>query len=103
MKHGNQPAPEPSQHQEPSWVTLVRQQVASLRFGIVQIVVHDSQVVQLERSEKLRLAPAGQPAPSTRHRGDAEPTRTNPRADRSSGSFPSPTERQHAEPDNDTP
>jgi hypothetical protein len=26
-----------------------------MRFGVVQIVVHDSRVVQIERTEKLRL------------------------------------------------
>jgi hypothetical protein len=26
-----------------------------LRFGVVQIVVHNAQVVQIERTEKLRL------------------------------------------------
>jgi hypothetical protein len=29
--------------------------VSSLRFGVVQIVVHDSRVVQIERTEKTRL------------------------------------------------
>ena len=38
-----------------TWLETVRGQVASLRFGTVQIVVHDSQVVQIERTEKLRL------------------------------------------------
>ena len=38
-----------------TWLETVRSQVASLRFGLVQIVVHDSQVVQIERTEKLRL------------------------------------------------
>jgi len=37
------------------WLETVRNQVASLRFGVVQIVVHDSQVVQIERTEKVRL------------------------------------------------
>jgi hypothetical protein len=37
------------------WIELVRQQVESLRFGVVQIVVHDSRVVQIERTEKVRL------------------------------------------------
>ena len=37
------------------WLETVRSQVASLRFGIVQIVVHDSQVVQIERTEKVRF------------------------------------------------
>ena len=39
----------------PSWVRLVQGQVEALRFGVVQIVVHDSRVVQIERTEKLRL------------------------------------------------
>ena len=38
-----------------TWLETVRSQVASLRFGMVQIVVHDSQLVQIERTEKLRL------------------------------------------------
>jgi hypothetical protein len=38
-----------------TWLETVRKQVASLRFGMVQIVVHDSQVVQIERTEKVRL------------------------------------------------
>ena len=37
------------------WLNIVRQQVHSLDFGVVQIVVHDSRVVQIERTEKLRL------------------------------------------------
>ena len=38
-----------------SWLEMVRQQVAFLRFGVVQIAVHDSHVVQIERTEKVRL------------------------------------------------
>ena len=37
------------------WLNIVRQQVHSLDYGVVQIVVHDSRVVQIERTEKLRL------------------------------------------------
>jgi hypothetical protein len=43
------------ENSEPSWVRLVQGQVESMRFGVVQIVVHDSRVVQIERTEKLRL------------------------------------------------
>jgi hypothetical protein len=39
----------------PDWLTLVRQQVDSLKFGTVQITVHDSHVTQVERLEKVRL------------------------------------------------
>lgn len=38
-----------------SWLDAVRGQVKSLRFGVVQIVVHDSRVVQIEKTEKIRL------------------------------------------------
>jgi hypothetical protein len=38
-----------------SWLELVRRQVGSLDFGVVQIVVHAAKVVQIERTEKIRL------------------------------------------------
>lgn len=38
-----------------SWFDVVRRQVGSLSFGVVQIVVHDARVVQIERTEKIRL------------------------------------------------
>jgi len=47
----------------PSWLSLVQSQVESLRFGVVQVVVHDSKVVQIERTEKLRLDKS-EPGPS---------------------------------------
>jgi hypothetical protein len=40
---------------EAAWLELVRQHVGSLRYGIVQIVVHDSQVTQIEKTERVRL------------------------------------------------
>jgi hypothetical protein len=39
----------------PTWLEIVRQKVESLRYGVVQIVVHDSHVTQIERTEKTRL------------------------------------------------
>ena len=39
----------------PEWLELVKQQVGSLRFGVVQIVVHDSQVTQVEKTERVRV------------------------------------------------
>jgi hypothetical protein len=38
-----------------NWLKAVRQQVGSLRYGVVQIVVHDSQVTQIEKTERVRL------------------------------------------------
>jgi hypothetical protein len=42
--------------QTPAWLDIVRQKVDSLRFGVVQIVVHDGKVTQIERTEKTRIA-----------------------------------------------
>jgi hypothetical protein len=39
----------------PDWIELVRQKVESLRFGVVQLIVHDGRVTQIERTEKTRL------------------------------------------------
>ena len=41
---------------EKDWLEIVRRQVGSLRFGIVQIVVHDSKVTQIDKTERVRLA-----------------------------------------------
>ena len=49
---------------EPEWLAIVRANVESLRFGIVQLVVHDGRVTQVERTEKMRL-PASDPQGST--------------------------------------
>ena len=41
----------------PDWLALVREKVEGLRYGVVQIVVHDHKVTQIERTEKTRLDP----------------------------------------------
>jgi hypothetical protein len=43
----------------PDWIALVREKVENLRFGVVQLVVHDGRVTQIERTEKTRISPAG--------------------------------------------
>lgn len=40
----------------PDWLAIVREKVAGLRFGVVQVVVHDGKVTQIERTEKTRLS-----------------------------------------------
>ena len=49
------------------WLALVNRQVKSVRYGLVQIVIHNGQVVQVESTEKIRLsqppAPAGATSP----------------------------------------
>lgn len=47
------------------WEAVVQQLVSTLRFGVVQITVHESRVVQVERTEKVRFA---QPAASKPNR-----------------------------------
>ena len=42
---------------------VVAEQVSNLRFGVVQITVHDARVVQIERTEKIRLTPNSALAP----------------------------------------
>ncbi|MFA5264682.1 MAG: YezD family protein [Opitutaceae bacterium] len=39
----------------PEWLHIVVDKVASLHYGVVQIVVHDRKVTQIERTEKIRL------------------------------------------------
>ena len=43
----------------PDWLAIVRAKVEGLRFGVVQIVVHDGKVTQIERTEKTRLGGPG--------------------------------------------
>lgn len=42
----------------PDWIALVREKVEGLRYGVVQLVVHDGRVTQIERTEKTRLPSA---------------------------------------------
>jgi hypothetical protein len=51
----------PADH-EPEWIALVREYVESLKFGVVQLVVHEGRVTQIERTEKRRLKPPDGPA-----------------------------------------
>jgi hypothetical protein len=48
----------------PEWLEIVQKQVNALRFGVVQITVHESRVVQIETTEKVRL---GQQDKGTTH------------------------------------
>jgi hypothetical protein len=39
----------------PSAEQLILEAVRAIRFGTVQITIHDSQIVQIERTEKVRI------------------------------------------------
>lgn len=47
------------------WIEVVIQKVSSLRFGSVQITVHDGKVTQVESVEKTRFVPSKENQPST--------------------------------------
>jgi hypothetical protein len=66
---------------EAPWERTVRQVVRTLRYGSVEVVVHDGRVVQIETREKVRFTEAGQRRPDDRGR---EPMHQS-RADRATG------------------
>ena len=37
------------------WIDVVRRKVGAMRFGSVQIVIHEGRVTQVESTEKTRL------------------------------------------------
>lgn len=47
---------------QPDWLQIVREKVESLRYGVVQLVVHDGRVTQIERTEKTRISGQRSPA-----------------------------------------
>ncbi|HTV43041.1 MAG TPA: YezD family protein [Candidatus Sulfotelmatobacter sp.] len=49
------PKTEDNHDKLPVWLDIVRRQVGSLHFGVVQIVVHDSEVTQIDKTERVRL------------------------------------------------
>lgn len=56
-----------------SWIDIVRRKISTLRFGSVQVIVHEGRVTQVESTEKTRLS--------------AEPALTRP----AGSTFPSPS------------
>lgn len=71
---------------EPAWEQAVRKAVRALRYGSVEVQVHDGRVVQVETREKVRFADDRRP----------DDRRRNPqfdgRADRTPGGTAPPPE-----------
>lgn len=42
----------------PGWLDVVRAKVGALRYGVIQLVIHDGRVTQIESTEKTRLPTA---------------------------------------------
>jgi hypothetical protein len=40
---------------EPKWLEIVREYLAEMRFGSVQIVVHEGRVTQVDATKRTRL------------------------------------------------
>jgi hypothetical protein len=55
---------------EPEWLALVRDKVRDLRYGVVQLVVHDGRVTQIERTEKTRITAEREEHPAGWPQGD---------------------------------
>jgi len=53
---------------EPTWLNVLKTQIESLRFGTVQVVVHEARVVQIETTEKVRFEKAEPGNPSVQDR-----------------------------------
>jgi hypothetical protein len=51
--------------EQPSWVEPLLDAVRQLRFGSVEITVHDGRIVQIERKEKLRFETIGNQRPAS--------------------------------------
>lgn len=63
-------------NQEPTaetWLDIVRQKVEAMRFGSVQIVVHEGRVTQVESTEKTRLPDVPPAAQGTTRRRQSPP------------------------------
>ena len=41
---------------EPAWIRALREAVGSMRYGSVEVQVHDGRVVQVETREKVRFS-----------------------------------------------
>jgi hypothetical protein len=61
------------------WEERLLEAVRALRYGSVEVVVHDGRVVQIETRERVRFADSRPPD----HR--RRPEESNPRTDRKSG------------------
>lgn len=48
------------------WLEIVRKNVSNLRFGSVQITVHDGRVTQVESIEKTRFVAARDEGPTAK-------------------------------------
>jgi hypothetical protein len=63
---------------EAAWERAVRQAVRALRYGSVEVQVHDGRVVQVETREKVRFADHRRPDDRKRNQQDEARADRNP-------------------------
>jgi hypothetical protein len=69
---------------QPAWLAIVREKVETLRYGVVQIMIHDSRVTQIERTEKTRIV-SPEREPLSDRPDKLEETRQTGGSDRTTG------------------
>ena len=55
ISHSNPMNPQTQVPDTEPWLEIVRKKVDAMRFGSVQIIVHEGRVTQVESTEKTRL------------------------------------------------
>lgn len=54
----NSQNPPPAETQVPHWVVQeIQKAIQNMKFGSIEITIHDSRIVQIERKEKFRYQP----------------------------------------------
>ena len=61
---------------DPAWLRPLRDALRGLRYGSVEVVVHEGRVVQIERREKVRFDEAERRRPDGRGRDTTNERRT---------------------------
>ena len=68
----------------PAILRQIEQAVRSIRYGTVQVTVHDARVVQIEKLERLRISPVDLPLLSAAREGATGGQDTTTPTDRTS-------------------
>jgi hypothetical protein len=55
MSDQSRPRPRPEPTTAPVPLDEIQQAVASIRYGVVQLIIQDGRVVQIDKTEKIRL------------------------------------------------
>ena len=53
-------------HTSEPWIEIIRRKVGAMRFGSVQLTIHDGRVTQVESTEKTRLPAEGEDSRDSR-------------------------------------